>query len=64
MEREGTIKAFSGLAKVTDLVFAAYVEKATMAETVTGLAPPRLEDHLQSLMNWFAAANVFPPSLG
>ena len=34
MDREGTIKAFSGLDTVTDLVFAAYVEKPTMAETV------------------------------
>jgi len=34
MDREGTTKAFSFLDKVTDLVFAAYVEKPTMAETV------------------------------
>jgi hypothetical protein len=34
MDREGTIKAFSSLGKVTDLVFAAYVAKPTMAETV------------------------------
>ena len=34
MDREGTTKAFSPLDKVTDLVFAAYVEKPTMAETV------------------------------
>jgi hypothetical protein len=34
MDREGTIKAFSSLDRVTDLVFAAYVEKPTMAETV------------------------------
>jgi nucleoside-diphosphate-sugar epimerase len=34
MDREGTIKAFSELDSVTDLVFAAYVEKPTMAETV------------------------------
>jgi len=34
MDREGTIKAFSNLDTVTDLVFAAYVEKPTMAETV------------------------------
>ena len=33
-DREGTTKAFSSLNKVTDLVFAAYVEKPTMAETV------------------------------
>src|SRR5271154_6374675 len=33
-DREGTTKAFSSLDKVTDLVFAAYVEKPTMAETV------------------------------
>ena len=34
MDREGTIKTFSELDGVTDLVFAAYVEKPTMAETV------------------------------
>ena len=34
MDREGTTKTFSTLNKVTDLVFAAYVEKPTMAETV------------------------------
>jgi nucleoside-diphosphate-sugar epimerase len=34
LDRDGTIKAFSGLDTVTDLVFAAYVEKPTMAETV------------------------------
>src|ERR1700693_1397245 len=34
MDREGTTKAFASLEKVTDLVFAAYVEKPTMAETV------------------------------
>ena len=34
MDREGTIQAFSKLDTVTDLVFAAYVEKPTMAETV------------------------------
>ncbi len=34
MDRESTTKAFSSLHKVTDLVFAAYVEKPTMAETV------------------------------
>src|SRR5258708_7832317 len=34
MDREGTTKAFSPLDRVTDLVFAAYVEKPTMAETV------------------------------
>src|SRR5258707_316833 len=34
MDRGGTIKAFSKLDSVTDLVFAAYVEKPTMAETV------------------------------
>jgi hypothetical protein len=34
MDRDGTIKAFSNLDTVTDLVFAAYVEKPTMAETV------------------------------
>jgi len=34
MDREGTKNAFSPLHEVTDLVFAAYVEKPTMAETV------------------------------
>ena len=34
MDREGTTNAFSSLDNVTDLVFAAYVEKPTMAETV------------------------------
>src|SRR5271167_626159 len=34
MDREGTTKAFADLNMVTDLVFAAYVEKPTMAETV------------------------------
>src|ERR1700726_317859 len=34
MDREGTTRAFSSLDNVTDLVFAAYVEKPTMAETV------------------------------
>jgi nucleoside-diphosphate-sugar epimerase len=34
MDREGATKAFSSLNKVTDLVFAAYVEKRAMAETV------------------------------
>ncbi len=34
LDREGTTKAFSSLDEVTDLVFAAYVEKPTMAETV------------------------------
>jgi nucleoside-diphosphate-sugar epimerase len=34
MDREGTKNAFSSLDVVTDLVFAAYVEKPAMAETV------------------------------
>src|SRR6266436_7298501 len=34
LDHEGTTKAFSSLEKATDLVFAAYVEKPTMAETV------------------------------
>ncbi len=34
IDREGTIKAFANLDTVTDLVYAAYVEKPTMAETV------------------------------
>ena len=59
MDREGTTRAFSSLDKVTDLVFAAYVEKSTMAETVEpnarmlrntldGLAARRV--HLQRIM--------------
>jgi hypothetical protein len=31
MDRDSTIKAFSNLDTVTDLVYAAYVEKPTMA---------------------------------
>jgi nucleoside-diphosphate-sugar epimerase len=34
MDREGTKNAFSSLGGVTDLVFAAYVEKPAMAKTV------------------------------
>src|SRR6202140_2363036 len=34
MDREGTTRAFSSLDKATDLVFAAYVEKSTVDETV------------------------------
>jgi len=34
LDREGTMEVFSNLSAVTDLVFAAYVEKPTMAETV------------------------------
>ena len=34
MDLEGTTKAFSSVDKMTDLVFAAYVEKPTLAETV------------------------------
>src|SRR4051812_9099867 len=34
MDREGTIKTFFELDSVTDLVYAAYVEKPTTAETV------------------------------
>src|SRR6266481_8654240 len=34
LDREGTTEVFSNLSAVTDLVFAAYVEKPTMAETV------------------------------
>src|SRR5260370_18688244 len=34
LDRECTAKVFSSLDKVTDLVFAAYVERPTMAETV------------------------------
>jgi nucleoside-diphosphate-sugar epimerase len=34
LDRKGTMQVFSDLSTVTDLVFAAYVEKPTMAETV------------------------------
>src|ERR1700720_1903846 len=53
MDREGTTKAFSSLGKVTDLVFAAYVEKPTMAETVEPNA--RM---LQNTLDAFAARDV------
>src|SRR5271156_3488400 len=47
-DREGTTEAFSSLNKVTDLVFAAYVEKPTMAETVepnARMLKNTIEDH-------------------
>src|SRR6267378_3859790 len=53
MDREGTTKAFSVLDKVTDLVFAAYVEKPTMAETVEPNA--RM---LKNTLDALAARNV------
>src|SRR6202790_3482800 len=53
MDREGAIKAFSSLDKVTDLVFAAYVEKPTMAETVEPNA--RM---LKNTLHALAARNV------
>jgi len=53
MDREGTTKAFSSLGKVTDLVFAAYVEKPTMAETVEPNA--RM---LKNTLDALAARNV------
>src|ERR1700726_5138233 len=53
MEREGTTKAFSSLDKVTDLVFAAYIEKPTMAETVEPNA--RM---LRNTLDALAARNV------
>jgi len=53
MDREGTAKVFSSLDKVTDLVFAAYVEKPTMAETVEPNAR-MLKNTLEAL----AARNV------
>jgi hypothetical protein len=43
MERESTTNAFSSLDNVTDLVFAAYVEKPTMAETVGAFKAPAKE---------------------
>ena len=53
LDREGTTKAFSPLDKVTDLVFAAYVEKPTMAETVEPNA--RM---LRNTLDALAACNV------
>src|SRR5260370_24864849 len=53
MDREGTTKAFSSLDKATDLVFAAYVEKPTMAETVEPNA--RM---LKNTLDALAARNV------
>jgi nucleoside-diphosphate-sugar epimerase len=53
MDREGTKNAFSSLGGVTDLVFAAYVEKPTMAETVEPNA--RL---LKNTLDALAAGNV------
>ena len=46
MDREGTKNAFSSLGGVTDLVFAAYVEKPTMAETVEPNARMLTNTHL------------------
>src|ERR1700691_1753574 len=66
MDREGTTKAFSSLDKVTDLVFAAYVEKPTMAETVEpnarmlkntlcdGHRTLRRRRHVPNLTSWTA----------
>jgi nucleoside-diphosphate-sugar epimerase len=53
LDRDGTINAFSGLSTVTDLVYAAYVEKPTMAETVEPNAK-MLSNTLEAL----AARNV------
>src|ERR1700731_1313245 len=53
LDREGTAKVFSSLDKVTDLVFAAYVEKSTMAETVEPNA--RM---LKNTLDALAACNV------
>ena len=53
MDREGTKNAFSSLGMVTDLVFAAYVEKPTMAETVEPNA--RM---LKNALDALAASNV------
>jgi nucleoside-diphosphate-sugar epimerase len=53
MDREGTIKTFSQLDGVTDLVYAAYVEKPTMAATVEPNA--RM---LRNTLDALAARNV------
>jgi nucleoside-diphosphate-sugar epimerase len=53
MEREGTKNAFSSLGGVTDLVFAAYVEKTAMAETVESNA-----SMLKNVLGALAAGSV------
>src|ERR1700731_3759016 len=53
MDREGSISTFSQLGGVTDLVYTAYVEKPTMAETVEPNA--RM---LQNTLDALAARNV------
>jgi hypothetical protein len=53
MDREGTKNAFSSLGGVTDLVFAAYVEKPAMAETVEPNA-----SMLKNALGALAASNV------
>ena len=53
LDREGTKSAFSSLRGVTDLVYAAYVEKPTMAETVEPNA--RM---LKNALGALAASNV------
>ena len=58
MDREGTIKTFSELDSVTGLVFAAYVEKPTMAETVEPNA--RM---LKNTLDALAARNVHSSAL-
>src|SRR5271154_2197989 len=53
MDREGATKAFSSLNEVTDLVFAAYAEKPTMAETVEPNA-----SMLKNVLDALAARNM------
>jgi len=53
MDHEGTIKTFSELDSVTDLVYAAYVEKPTMAETFEPNART-----LKNTLDGIAAHNV------
>jgi hypothetical protein len=53
MDCEGTKSAFSSLREVTDLVFAAYVEKPTMAESVEPNA-----SMLKNALDALAASNV------
>jgi hypothetical protein len=53
MDREGTKNAFSSLGGVTDPVFAAYVEKPAMAETVEPNA-----GMLKNALGALAAGNV------
>jgi hypothetical protein len=69
MDREGTIKAFANLDTVTDLAYAAYVEKPTMAETVEPNArmltnPSRRGMSLSNASSWQAELNLMDLASG